>query len=184
MKLQTTPIEGLYVLETNKFSDERGSFMRLYCADTIKNETGIEFNIKQINYSYSAKKGTVRGLHFQNASAPEAKIVRCIKGIILDVAIDLRTGSPTFLKYFSVELSEENNKALILPAGFAHGFQALTDDCTMIYLHNANYAKEHEGGIPYNDKTINIDWPLPAINLSDRDLSFKNITKEFTGIKI
>jgi dTDP-4-dehydrorhamnose 3,5-epimerase len=183
MKFNPTPIADLYVAETKKISDERGSFMRMFCADSLKKETGIHFDIKQINYSHTAHKGTVRGMHFQKAPALESKIVRCIEGRILDVAVDLREGSKTFLKYFAAELSARNDLALVIPAGFAHGFQALEDNCKMIYLHNENYAKEHEDGLPYNDQAINIKWPLAANNLSERDLSFKPLSKDFKGIK-
>lgn len=184
MKFERTPIEGLYIAQTKKLADERGSFMRLHCEDSLKKELGINFDIKQINFSHSVKRGTVRGLHFQNTPALESKVVRCIQGKIFDVAVDLREGSKTFLKYFFIELSDENDLALIIPAGCAHGFQALTDDCKMIYLHNASYDPQHESGIPYNDRKINIAWPLPAINVSERDRSLKMIDESFKGIKV
>lgn len=171
MNIITTPIADLLIAETKVIGDERGSFMRLFCADELK----ISNPIKQINYSYTAQKGTVRGLHFQHSPMAETKIVRCLEGTIWDVAVDLRPNSPTYLKYHAIELNSQNNLAFIIPAGFAHGFQALTDNCRMLYLHTENYSPEHEGGVLYNDKKINIEWKLPAVNLSARDLSFKEI---------
>jgi len=171
MKITTTPIADLLIAQTNVVGDERGSFMRVFCAESL----GVSQPIKQINYSYTAKKGTVRGLHFQHAPMAETKIVRCLEGAIYDVAVDLRPESATYLQHYAVELTAENNLAFIIPAGFAHGFQALTDNCKMLYLHTENYTPSAEGGILYNDPKINIKWPLPPINLSARDLSFKEL---------
>lgn len=182
MKFLSTPIKDLYIAESKMISDDRGSFMRLHCDDSIRTELGFDYTIKQINYSHTVNKGTVRGMHFQKAPALEAKIVRCIQGRVLDVAVDLRKGSETFLKHFSIELSAENNLSLMIPAGFAHGFQALEDNSKLIYLHTASYSPEHEGGVPYNDAAIGIKWPLPAQGISQRDLSFEKITPNFKGI--
>ncbi len=183
MEFRSTPLKGLYVAASEQKGDERGAFMRLFCADEIQKTTGFKFDVKQANYSFTAEKGTVRGLHFQNEGAPEGKIVRCIKGSILDVAVDIRVNSPTFLKHFAVELSEKNNEAMIIPPGFAHGFQALEDNCVMIYMHNANYSPQHEGGLRYDDKLLNINWPLKAVNVSARDDSFKPASG-FNGVRI
>ena len=169
MKYTTTPISGLFVAHTNKIADERGSFMRLFCDD----ELNFKLPIKQINFSYTAQKGTVRGMHYQKEPADESKIARCIEGAIYDVAVDLRENSPTYLQHFAVELSAENNLALIIPAGCAHGFQALTDNCKMVYLHTAAYTPAHEAGARFDDPKLAISWPLKPINLSERDLTFK-----------
>jgi dTDP-4-dehydrorhamnose 3,5-epimerase len=175
MKIKTTPIKDLYIIETNKIGDDRGAFMRMFCFDDIKKQTNINFEIKQINFSHTVNKGTVRGMHFQKAPSLESKIVRCIQGAIYDVAVDLRKDSPTYLQYFAIELSEENNYALLIPENFAHGFQSLTDDCKMVYLHNQFYTPNCEGGLRFDDAKLNINWPLKPINLSQRDLSFNSI---------
>lgn len=182
MKFHKTAIEGLFVAESTAIGDERGSFMRLFCAPSLKAELGIERPIVQINRSVTAKKGSLRGLHFQRFPALEAKTVRCLRGRVLDVAVDLRAGSPTFLKHFSVELDGGSGNALMIPEGFAHGFQTLTDDCEMLYLHSAAYAKEHEGGLRYDDPALGIKWPLPAGAMSVRDQAFPLIDRSFEGI--
>lgn len=169
MNLTSTPIAGVFVAETKVIGDERGHFMRLFC----DNELNFPEPIKQINFSYTAQKGTIRGMHFQKAPALECKMVRCIEGAIYDVAVDLRADSPTYLQHFATELSGENNHALIIPAGCAHGFQALTDHCKMIYCHTNAYAPEHEDGVRFDDPKLAIAWPLPAANLSTRDYSFR-----------
>ena len=123
-------------------------------------------------------------MHFQKPPYEEVKLVKCIRGKILDIAIDLRIDSPGFLKWEAVELSGENREMLFIPEGFAHGFQTLTDDCEMIYHHSAPYVKESEGGIRWNDPLIGIKWPLPAVHVSERDSNHPLLNKEFTGIKI
>lgn len=182
MEFESTEIEGLYVSITKKLSDERGAFMRMYCTDSIKEKLGEDHNIKQINYSHTVEKGSIRGMHFQKTPALEGKIVRCIQGKILDVAVDLRKGSKTFLKHFAIELSEDNNFALMIPKGFAHGFQTLTDNCKMVYMHDESYSAKNEDGIKFDDPKLAIEWPLEPKNLSQRDLNFETITDDFKGI--
>lgn len=182
MEFDSTSIEDLYIARSMRLSDERGSFMRLHCEDSLKEKLGINFNTKQINFSHTVKKGSVRGMHYQQAPALEGKIVRCIQGRILDVAVDLRKNSKTFLQNFAIELSESNDLALIIPKGFAHGFQVLEDNSKMIYLHNESYTPKHERGIRYDDPRLNINWSLKPINLSERDLGFELIDENFKGI--
>lgn len=182
MKFHPTPIDGLFVMESNVIGDERGSFMRLYCAPSQKAELGFTKDIAQINRSITAKKGSIRGLHYQRFPALEAKTVRCLRGRVFDVAVDLRNDSKTFLQSFAIELDGSKGFALMIPEGFAHGFQTLEDDCEMLYLHGAPYAKEHEGGLRYDDPALGIQWPLPAGTLSPRDQSFEFIKKDFKGI--
>lgn len=182
MKFHPTPIAGLFVAESNVLGDERGSFMRLYCGPSQQAELGFTKDIVQINRSISAKKGTLRGLHFQRYPALEAKMVRCTRGRVFDVAVDLREGSKTFLQHFSIELDGAKGLALVIPEGFAHGFQTLADDCEMLYLHSAAYAREHEGGVRYDDPALKISWPLPAGTMTPRDLSFPLIDQNFKGI--
>lgn len=183
MKFQETSIAGLYIIDSEKFGDERGHFRRLYCKNEQDEQTEIPWQPVQINHSFTAKAGTVRGMHYQAHPALEAKMVRCLKGKILDVAVDLREGSPTFLQHETVELSGENGRAFLIPAGCAHGFQSLEDNCDMIYLHSAPYAKEHEGGLLYDDTRLGIDWPLPVSIISKRDQAFQPLTDDFTGLK-
>ncbi|MBI3441257.1 MAG: dTDP-4-dehydrorhamnose 3,5-epimerase [Proteobacteria bacterium] len=182
MKFHPTPITDLFVAESSVIADERGSFMRLYCAPSQQQSLGFKKQIVQINRSITNKKGSLRGLHYQKFPALEAKMVRCTRGMVYDVAVDLRNGSKTFLKHFSIELDGQKGQALVIPEGFAHGFQTLEDDCEMLYLHSAAYAKEHEGGLRYDDPALGIHWPLPAGTLSPRDLSFALIDNNFKGI--
>lgn len=182
MKFHSTPIEGFFVAESNVLGDERGSFTRLYCAPSQRAELGFTKDIVQINRSVTAQKGSIRGLHYQRFPALEAKMVRCTRGRVLDVAVDLRNDSKTFLQHFSVELDGTKGLALMIPEGFAHGFQTLEDDCEMLYLHSAAYAKEYEGGLRYDEPSLGIKWPLPAGTLSPRDMSFELLNKNFKGI--
>lgn len=184
MNLMPTPIDGLFVAHSNRIGDERGSFMRLYCADTfgaadIKNHAPV-----QINHSVTRQTGTLRGLHFQQAPALEAKIVRCLRGRVFDVAVDLRKGSKTFLQHHAIELSADNHKAFVIPPGCAHGFQTLEDDCELIYLHSAAYNPAHEAGVRYDDAQLNIRWPRPVALLSDRDAGFAPLPADFAGVSI
>lgn len=180
MDCKPTKIDGVMIAETNVHQDARGGLMRMFC----KNDLKWPHDIAQANYSFSQGKGTVRGMHFQRSPALEAKIVRCIKGAILDVAVDLRKDSPTFLQHVAVELSAENNLALMIPEGCAHGFQTLADDCAMVYLHSAAYAPEHEGGVRFDDPQLAINWPLQPANMSERDQSFALIDENFVGIEV
>lgn len=182
MKFSPTPIAGLMVAESERRGDARGSFMRLYCAPSLAAAGIAGQQPVQINQSITATRGTVRGMHYQTWPALEGKIVRCLRGRILDVAVDLRAGSPTFLQHHAVELSADNNRALVIPPGFAHGFQALTDDCEMLYLHSAAYDPQHEAGLRHDDPQLGIDWPLPVSVLSDRDRGFAALTPNFSGV--
>lgn len=168
LTLHETPLAGLMVVETTPVGDARGSFARLFCARELE-PLHLPGPIAQINHSFTAARGTVRGLHFQRPPKAEAKLIRCLKGRVLDVAVDLRRGSPTFLKWHAVELAPENHRAFYLPRGFAHGFQTLTPDCELLYLHTEFYSPEHEGGLRHDDPALAIAWPLPVAELSARD---------------
>jgi len=167
LTLLPQPLAGLTVIQTAAFEDHRGSFARLFCAQELS-ALGMG-PIIQINHSLTRALGAVRGLHFQRPPKAEAKLVRCLAGRVLDVAVDLRAGSPTYLKWHAVELSAANRLALFLPRGFAHGFQTLTPDCELLYLHDECYSPEHEGGLRFDDPALAIPWPLPAADLSARD---------------
>ncbi len=180
-----TNLEGLWVIEPKPFKDDRGSFFRVFCKETYK-KIGFEGDFVQINHSINAKKGTIRGLHFQNPPFSETKLVRCINGKVLDVVVDIREDSPTFLKHFSIELSKDNQKSLFIPEGFAHGFQTLEDNSELIYHHTNYYTPNSEGGIRYDDPMLNIDWKLASssLHISERDQSYDWLDKTFKGIKI
>ncbi len=183
MNIVDTKIDGLFTLETNFYSDERGSFSRIFCQDELK-EILKEQIIKQVNHSITNTKGTVRGLHFQYAPNIETKIVKCIRGSILDVVVDIRKDSETFLEVFMVELNEENQKMIVIPKGFAHGFQTLEDNTELLYFHTSIYTPSNEGALSINDPLLKIHWPLDIINLSDRDKEHKYIDDNFKGIEI
>ena len=181
MVIEHTPINDLYVIKRKKLEDSRGYFSRFFCLNQLDSYIGKK-TIKQINQSCTKKSGSVRGMHFQSYPNLEMKIVSVLKGEIFDVAVDLRKGSPTFLKTFSINLSENNMTSLIIPEGFAHGFQTLTDNCEMIYLHTELYSPQSEGSIHFKDTTLNIKWPLDIVDISDKDLKNPFIDKNFQGI--
>lgn len=183
MKITETGIPGLVVVEPQVFGDDRGFFFEAHSAEKLA-KLGIEPGVVQINQS-SSKKGVLRGLHFQAPPFEQTKLVRCVRGSLWDVAVDIRRGSPTFGKWFGLELSDENKKMLYVPAGFAHGFYSLTDGCELLYLvGKSGYAKAAEGGVRYDDPAINIAWPFPedagAPNVNERDRTFPLITAENT----
>jgi|SRR5690606_23180784 len=184
IRYEETAFDGVWQILSAPVGDTRGSFARLFCDVTHRDVTGKNFIPVQINRSVSALKGTLRGMHFQHPPALESKIMRCTRGRVLDVVVDLRLGSRTFLQHLAVELSAEANNALVIPAGFAHGFQTLEADCEMLYLHNAPYAKEHEDGLLHDDPLLKIIWPLPVSVLSDRDRGFKPLSEDFKGIAV
>lgn len=168
-----TQLEGSYVVEIEKHSDKRG-FMARTWDKKIFEKLGLNADVTQCNVSYTKKKGTIRGLHFQIKPYEESKLIRCTKGKIFDVIIDLRTDSKTYKKWFSIELSENNHKMLYIPEGFAHGFQTLQNDTEVFYqvteYHNPNY----ERGIKWNDNTFSISWPLKPTVISIKDKSWKS----------
>jgi dTDP-4-dehydrorhamnose 3,5-epimerase len=183
MKFIQVPFEGAYIVETEPFLDERGLFARTFCMNEFK-KIGFDKQIVQINHSVTYIKGTIRGMHYQNPPACEIKIVRCVQGTVFDVMVDLRIGSPTFMRWHGVELSEDNMHSLYIPEGFAHGFQTLTDRVALIYLHSEFYQPDLEKGLRYNDPTLAIKWPLPMAVISDRDCEYPFIDDRFRGIKI
>lgn len=178
---QETPLAGLTLIRRRRLSDERGFLTRLFCPDELV-EYGWHGSVRQLNETGTVHKGTVRGLHFQRPPYAEIKLVTCTRGRILDVAVDLREGSPTFLQHFAVELSEENDASLLIPKGFAHGFQALTDDVRLIYAHSEAYVAEAEGGLHPEDPALAIRWPLPVQRLSARDAAHSSLTPDYLGM--
>jgi dTDP-4-dehydrorhamnose 3,5-epimerase len=176
-----TILNGSYVVELNAFTDERGWFARTYCKNEFST-IGHQGEWVQMNHSFTKNKGTIRGMHFQLPPFSEIKLVRCIAGTVYDVIIDLRKDSATFLQSFGVELSAQNKKMIYIPAGFAHGFQALSNDCELIYNHSQFYTAGAEGGIKYNDPGLNINWPLDVTNISERDNQHDLLDENFKGI--
>ena len=172
MKKLSTEIEGVYIIESDCYGDSRGWFMETYNQEKF-HQLGIDTVFVQDNMSYSAQKGTLRGLHYQKDPYSQAKLVRCTKGKVIDVAVDLRVGSPTYGKWVSCKLTEENKRMFYIPRGMAHGFLTLSDEVEFQYKVDNLYNKESEGGIKYDDPTINIDWGvlLNGIEpvLSDKD---------------
>ena len=181
MKLRHTEIQGLAIVELDSFSDHRGEFSRLYCEHELAIVIG-DRHIAQINQSRTSSVGSVRGLHYQHPPHAEMKLVRCLKGRVWDVVVDLRAGSSTFLHWHAEELSPDNARMLVIPEGCAHGFQVLVADSEMLYLHTALHTPTAEGGLPYNDPKLGIAWPLPVRDLSDRDSRQLPITPDFRGI--
>ncbi len=178
-----TGIAGLRVIERQRLGDARGFLSRLFCAEELAS-AGWHLPIAQINHTWTQARGTVRGMHFQHPPHAEMKLVSCLRGAVWDVGLDLRAGSPTFLQWRAVELSADNGRALLIPQGFAHGFQALTDDCELLYLHTVPYAAQAEAGLSASDPMLAINWPLPITLQSERDLRHPIVTSAFTGLDL
>lgn len=181
MKIHSTRLPGVHVVETTPFADQRGSFARLFCANELAESIG-QRHIVQINHSCTRVAGTVRGLHYQQAPHAEMKLVRCLRGRVWDVAVDLRAGSPTFMQWHAEELSPEIGRMLVIAEGCAHGFQVLENDSELLYLHTAFYTPSSEGGIRFDDPLIGIDWPLPVTELSERDRAYSLLEPDFRGL--
>lgn len=176
-----TPLAGLKVIQRKPIEDTRGFLSRLYGIEEFTN-VGVDKHISQINHTLTILKGTVRGLHYQNPPYSEAKIVNCIRGEIFDVAVDLRQGSPTFLHWHGEKLNAKNNRSLLIPEGYAHGFQALSENCELIYFHTAPYVPEADAGLNAVDTVLGINWPLPITEISDRDRTHPMIHPDFKGV--
>lgn len=183
MNVLRTPIDGLFVVETTPHIDARGAFARLYCERELAQIIGPR-RILQINHSRTAQVGAVRGLHFQYPPHAEMKLVRCLKGRVWDVAVDLRQGSPTFLRWYAEELTPDNRRMMVIPEGFAHGFQVLDRDSELLYLHTAFYTSEAEGGVRHDEPRLGIRWPLAVTDLSARDASHPMFDAHFQGIAL
>jgi dTDP-4-dehydrorhamnose 3,5-epimerase len=166
---EETPIAGAFVIELERRGDERGFFARVFCRREFE-EHGLNPNVVQCNLSLSAKPGTLRGMHFQRPPHEEAKLVRCTRGALWDVVLDLRPDSPTYLAWYGVELNAENRRLLYIPEGCAHGFQTLVPDTEAFYQVSAAYAPEHEGGVRWNDPAFGLEWPEAAERtISEKD---------------
>ncbi|HSC83211.1 MAG TPA: dTDP-4-dehydrorhamnose 3,5-epimerase family protein [Pseudomonas sp.] len=176
-------LPGLFVLQHRVHEDARGRFARLYCEGSLQ-LFDQPFHVRQINQSLTRERGTVRGLHFQHSPYAESKLISCLRGVVWDVAVDVRQNSPTFLHWHAERLEAGDGRSLLLPPGFAHGFQALSDDAELLYLHSADYTPGHEGGLSVHDPRLAIDWPLPLKNLSARDAGHPLLDESFQGVRL
>lgn len=186
MIFNKSKLEGAYIIELNPISDSRGFFMRAYDKEIFK-ENNLDRNWLHENHSRSEKKGTLRGFHFQLSPYCETKLIRCIKGAVLDVFVDLRLNSDTFGKWDSIVLSEENKKIAFIPRGFAHGFSTLTDGSEVIYKVDNIYMPDYECGIVWNDKDLNVNWDVENPVLSEKDkknITLKEFISKYKGIEI
>jgi len=183
MNFRSTPLMGLTLVETTPLQDERGLFVRLFCErEYVALRPGLRW--PQVNLSQTRNAGAVRGMHFQYPPEAEAKLIRCLRGRVFDVAVDLRADSPTFLRWHGVQLDEGEPTQIFIPEGFAHGFQALTDNVQLLYLHTVPWSREKEGRLRYDDPALAIDWPLPVTQVSEKDRSAPVLDREFAGVHL
>ena len=177
------PLAGLKRVQRDRLGDARGFLARLFCADELASAGWLR-PVAQVNHSHTRRHGVVRGLHFQTSPHAEMKLVSCIRGRVFDVAVDLRSGSATFSRWHGEVLDAEMGGAMLLPEGFAHGFQALTDDVELVYCHSAAYHPQAECGFNPLDERLKIDWPLPISELSERDRLLPRIGSGFIGLAL
>lgn len=168
MKFKELPLKGAYLIDLEPQQDDRGFFSRVFCRNELADQ-GLKTGIVQANLSQNHERGTLRGMHYQRAPHAEVKMVRCTRGAIYDVIIDIRPDSPTYLQWHGEELTDENRTTLYVPEGFAHGYQSLTDDSEVLYFVTAFYAPDHEGAIRWNDPSFEIDWPIAEPIVSEKD---------------
>jgi dTDP-4-dehydrorhamnose 3,5-epimerase len=183
MIFHPTPLQGAYTIELEKRGDERGFFARFFCEREFAAKN-LETHFVQINTSLSAKRGTLRGLHYQLPPAAEVKIVRCLRGALYDVIVDLRPDSPTYKKHFGAELNEDNRLMMYVPRGFAHALLTLQDNTEALYLVSAFYGPEQERGLRYNDPQFGIPWPMPPVEISAKDAAWPDFDPAFHGVDL
>lgn len=176
-------INGAYLISQNLHSDERGHFSRLLCTQQLK-DNNIDFQIAQVNRSATQRAGSIRGLHFQNPPFSEMKIVQCLKGRVIDVIADLRGGSPSFLKWQTIELKENDHSSIFIPQGCAHGFQTIVPDSEMLYFHSVAYSPNHDDGVRFDEPLLNIRWPLPVTDISQKDKDRQYLNPKYKGLTI
>ena len=183
MIFRETSLKGAYIIELKPFTDDRGLFARTFCKKEFQ-EIDHDQEFVQFNHSMTLKKGSVRGMHYQLPPFTEIKLIRCIRGSVYDVIIDIRKDSPTFLQYYSAELSERNMLSFYIPQGFAHGFQTLEDNTHLIYHHTAYYTPGYEAAIRYSDPAVGINWPMPVSVITEKDLNHDLLKNSFKGIQL
>ena len=181
MRIDKLSLEGAFVIESEPFIDDRGIFARVFCQHELQDILHGK-NIVQINHSMTKQKGAIRGMHFQHPPKAEVKMVKCLCGSVYDVIIDLRRNSPALLQWHGEILSADNMKMMYIPEGFAHGFQAMEENCELLYLHTEFYNPEHEGGVRYDDPEVEIKWPLQITDVSERDQNHQLLSRDFKGI--
>ena len=181
--IEETSLQGLKVIQRHPRKDSRGQFTRVFCSEELS-AAGWTTPVMQINHSITSAVGSVRGLHYQKPPKAEMKMVLCLRGRVWDVAVDLRASSRTFLSWHAEELSAENSRALLIPEGFAHGFQVLEWESELLYLHSEQYSPQHEDGLSPLDPRLSIPWPLPIAEMSDRDRGFPVLTDKYKGVSI
>jgi dTDP-4-dehydrorhamnose 3,5-epimerase len=182
-ELSATGLRGLTLVERKPLRDARGYLERVYCADDLA-PLLADRRIAQINRTLTHRRGAVRGLHFQRPPHAESKLITCLRGEVFDVAVDVRAGSPTFLRWHAEVLSDDNQRSLLIPEGFAHGFQTLTENCELLYLHTAAFAPGSEGALNARDPALAIAWPEPITEVSERDASHALISTGFEGLRL
>lgn len=176
MRFTPLSLSGAFIIEPEPRGDDRGFFARLFCTEEFGAQ-GLATAWTQCNMSFSLNRGTVRGLHFQRPPAAETKLIRCTRGAVFDVIVDLRLGSPSYGKWHSEQLDDANRAMLCVPEGFAHGFQTLTQNVEMLYFHSASYSSENEGGLRWDDPEVDVPWPLPVTDMSKRDSGFPSLNQ-------
>lgn len=183
MNIIDTPLPELKIVRSSPHRDARGAFLRLFCAQELRPVLG-DRQIAQINHSRTTHAGAVRGLHFQRPPHAEMKMIRCLRGRVWDVAVDVRAGSPTFLEWHAQELAQDDAQMFVIPEGFAHGFQALAPNSELLYIHTAYYHPPSEGGLRHDDPRLGIGWPLPPQDLSPRDQAHPLLNADFNGVAL
>lgn len=181
LDMMKTPLAGLKIVQRHPRGDQRGFLARLFDGVELR-ACGWHTAVEQVNHTYTAQAGTIRGMHYQLPPCAEMKLVSCIRGAVWDVAVDLRQGSPTFLHWHAERLSADNGRALLIPEGYAHGFQTLSDDVEMVYCHSAPYSSQAERGLHFQDARLGIDWPLPFTQVSERDQQHPRLDAAFPGV--
>ncbi len=176
-------LKGAFTIDVQPNEDNRGFFTRTFCEKEFAEHNLVQHFV-QANHSGTHGKGVIRGMHFQHSPYSEVKLVKCVQGAIFDVIVDVRKDSPTFLQWFGTELTSENKRMMYVPAGFAHGFQSLSDYSEITYMVSTFYNKESEGGVKFDDAAVGIEWPLPVSLISDKDQAIPLIDASFTGVKL
>ena len=182
MIFKLLPLQGAFLISLEKKGDERGFFARFFCEEEFSKH-GLETRFKQVNNSLTAKAGTLRGMHYQMAPSAEVKLVRCVRGALYDVILDLRPDSSTFGKHFGAELTDENRDMMYVPRGFAHGFLTLKPDTEALYMVSDFYAPKLERGVRFNDPAFAIRWPMQPTEISDKDRSWPDFDREKHGVE-
>jgi dTDP-4-dehydrorhamnose 3,5-epimerase len=181
MIFNPTALVGAFTIDVTPFQDSRGFFTRTFCEKEFQDHNLVQHFV-QANHSGTNGKGVIRGMHFQHSPHCEVKLVKCVQGAIFDVIIDVRKDSPTFLKWFGAELTSENKRMMYVPAGFAHGFQSLTDYSEITYMVSSFYDKPSESGVRYDDRKVNIEWPLPVSLVSEKDMLIPSVDENFVAV--